>query len=63
MLVGGGACDGHTSTVTVRDDLLGHHTHTHTHTHRGFPILGSSVSEDTLSSVRRELLPVFLPWV
>ena len=44
MLVGGGACDGHTSTVTV-------------------PILGSSVSEDTFSSVRREFLPVFLPWV
>ena len=41
------------------------HTHTHTlsHTHEGFPILGSSVSEDTLSSVRRELLPVFFPWV
>ena len=61
MLVGGGACDGHTSTVTVRDDLLGHRTHTHTH--GGVPILGSSVSEDTLSSVRREFLPVFLPWV
>ena len=35
----------------------------HTHTHGGVPILGSSVSEDTLSSVRREFLPVFLPWV
>ena len=59
MLVGGGACDGHTSKVTVSDDLLGHHTHTH----GGVPILGSSVSEDTFSSVRREFLPVFLPWV
>ena len=47
---GRGHCEGQTSTVTVRDDLLGHHTHTHTHPE--FFCL-----HEILSSVRRDLLP------